>query len=526
MFILSGKREWREGVCMVAERTNKRTQMMRLIMASSAQLPDSAAGVACRKIALDQARKLRSDIPNVETAYPSFETSDGQVRCETGLIDGIDTWSLRMSLPDPRIAGRVWTTEVTSLTGGDEALLSVRLNLLSDYGDFGFNWRVPKVLHACCTAFSLRQANVSFSPNLRLIGTDISVEGAASEILSPDRWWDVLICHAEMGRFDAQDLQAGLAGIANVYVLDVSYSAEFLSLIGDKVIFPEGFARLFRPGFEAEDESILQHPMLRLGEGVTEAVGRDAMTASVTRSDVRYKAPSFATIKQMVDKDRLEVARTGADIQERIKALEQMVKSEAQNTEEAIALALQAEEERQLVQEALAQEQATNYALRTRLRNLESQGETTRVASGDVPQTYADMVSWVKANLSDKLRLTSRAEKALRRARYDKVSDVLTGLQLLARPYRDMKRGAIAAQEFEHQCRAEGFEETRSVSKVSAGQHGDTYFVQHQGHRRFLDRHLKKGTAMDERHCLRIYFFWDPEAELVIVGSLPGHLSV
>jgi hypothetical protein len=64
-----------------------------------------------------------------------------------------------------------------------------------------------------------------------------------------------------------------------------------------------------------------------------------------------------------------------------------------------------------------------------------------------------------------------------------------------------------------------------SMGKSRAAEQGDTYFVEWRGKRRFLENHLKKGVAKDERHTLRIYFFWDEENQVVVVGSLPGHLQ-
>ncbi|MEM6477567.1 MAG: hypothetical protein AAF647_00835, partial [Pseudomonadota bacterium] len=105
------------------------------------------------------------------------------------------------------------------------------------------------------------------------------------------------------------------------------------------------------------------------------------------------------------------------------------------------------------------------------------------------------------------------------------IEDVIAGLTLLAGPYRDMKRGRSDPHLFTEVCREAGFEETRSMSKVAAGQQGETYFVRHGGARHLMDRHLKKGTSKDPRHCLRIYFFWDAAQEIVVVGSLPAHLD-
>jgi hypothetical protein len=55
--------------------------------------------------------------------------------------------------------------------------------------------------------------------------------------------------------------------------------------------------------------------------------------------------------------------------------------------------------------------------------------------------------------------------------------------------------------------------------------HRDPFRVDWRGGKRLLDQHLKNGgNTRDPKRCLRIYYFWDPEEQLVVVGSLPGHI--
>ena len=53
----------------------------------------------------------------------------------------------------------------------------------------------------------------------------------------------------------------------------------------------------------------------------------------------------------------------------------------------------------------------------------------------------------------------------------------------------------------------------------------DLYSVQYGGSRRPLDRHLKGGISRERRYGFRLYFFWDDESQLVVVGWLPSHLD-
>ena len=68
-------------------------------------------------------------------------------------------------------------------------------------------------------------------------------------------------------------------------------------------------------------------------------------------------------------------------------------------------------------------------------------------------------------------------------------------------------------------------EETPSISESRLGEHGDEYKVTYGGKSRILDRHLKCGNSRESRYCFRLYFFWDDESEIVVVGWLPSHLD-
>ena len=86
----------------------------------------------------------------------------------------------------------------------------------------------------------------------------------------------------------------------------------------------------------------------------------------------------------------------------------------------------------------------------------------------------------------------------------------------------------IDREEFEYQCHLvdAGLDESGAITDVQAGTQGDTYFVVYQGKRRKLERHLRKGGGgKDPRNQLRIYFFWDDDNQLVVIGDLPEHLD-
>jgi len=89
-----------------------------------------------------------------------------------------------------------------------------------------------------------------------------------------------------------------------------------------------------------------------------------------------------------------------------------------------------------------------------------------------------------------------------------------------------MRLGFVDKQLYDNTLKNLGVEDLPAISDSSAGQQGDEYYPLYNGKKHKIDRHLVKGTSRDARECLRIYFFWDDDASILVIGSLPGHLKI
>jgi len=146
-----------------------------------------------------------------------------------------------------------------------------------------------------------------------------------------------------------------------------------------------------------------------------------------------------------------------------------------------------------------------------------------------IPDNYDDMSDWVEEQLAGRLILHPRANQGIKKATYLNVSAVYDCLILLAHEYRNMRLGHHDAKEAWDKGLARlELRNGASVTKARAGEQGETYYVRYplgSNQRRFLELHLSKGSAKDDQHCLRIYFFWDEDTSQVVVGWLPSHLD-
>lgn len=68
----------------------------------------------------------------------------------------------------------------------------------------------------------------------------------------------------------------------------------------------------------------------------------------------------------------------------------------------------------------------------------------------------------------------------------------------------------------------------QSIAPNRLGEFRSTYTIDYrigQSSQQILGPHLKYGSTKDDRFCMRIYFLWDDDRQLVVIGSLPAHLE-
>ena len=162
--------------------------------------------------------------------------------------------------------------------------------------------------------------------------------------------------------------------------------------------------------------------------------------------------------------------------------------------------------------------------LRTQLQQCSGQAMEQTVPEDG---SYADIEDWIGRYYPDRLFLHPRAARSLKSAAYENVKLVYQCLKLLASSYYDYCTGQGTYERFIDACKQvdPGLAEGGSITDAAAGMQGDSYFLQYNGKKRKLERHLTKGNSKDRRHCLRIYFFWDDQDQVVVIGDLPHHLD-
>jgi hypothetical protein len=123
------------------------------------------------------------------------------------------------------------------------------------------------------------------------------------------------------------------------------------------------------------------------------------------------------------------------------------------------------------------------------------------------------------------LVITPKAERAAQRSAHADVSHVYDCIHFLGTTYRDMKRGLCPKEDCDQGLAALGVRVSPTGKAAETARFEGEYGVMWEGQRYRLDMHLAGSPSRDERYGLRVYFAWDDEQELIIVGHLPGHLT-
>lgn len=140
--------------------------------------------------------------------------------------------------------------------------------------------------------------------------------------------------------------------------------------------------------------------------------------------------------------------------------------------------------------------------------------------------SYDKIPEWILKYFPDRILLLNRAEKSLKYAVYEDVHLVWEAIKLLGTEYWQMRMGLIPKEDFDQKCKDLHLEEDATISDNRAGEKSASLKLQDDNGRKVkLDRHIKKGIDRDKRNCLRIYFYWDRQRKLVVIGHLPGHLE-
>lgn len=546
-------------------RANVRTtfQLAAQVLPRHNQSVDDAV-TESRRVILDWLRsKFPEPIPAEAYHGDSFfcEEHGQKIACTPVADEGI--WTARLEQPDapfrdrPAVPGRFWTVDLALRRQEEFLCFGVRVQCASlEYARNPVALTRPGIVLALTGRFTLREARDLDGAPWRLTTFD-DLRAFESLLLDPTRNMPVVLLtqpdrsrlHMGVSEFllDPVWLAHKLLGFGYVATMPRELGFHWTDMVGKPWSAFLGAVRTYMPGLDYEQDTPMLHP-LTFAEKILfwryeDEDGQhererafERFVADRIREHAATKRMDWRGCVFVPEARSLRAARarkSSADAQEsldlyeiEIEALSEELQEAREEASTAFAVAEQIEKERDFFREE-------NAKLRSRIAWLEHAFQT-QTASAEMqeepaPLEYGDIADWVERRFASRLVLHSRALKGLKNAVYENVSLVCDTLVLLATVYRDMRLGHAGAKEqWESGLQSLNLEFAGAITETRAGEEGDTYYLlypPHSNERCLLEFHVRKGNSRDQRHCLRVYYFWHAPTQQVVVGWLPSHLN-
>ena len=497
------------------------------------------------------ANRVGKPLPKNAWKGDSFEIYEvGAQRAAAVMLDEPEYWAARLDDADKSIPQRTWVTEVgIAKKSAKQFLFGARLVCTTRGENPRFSRTLPGFVRQIIEQGDATLDGVRVKDRPWIVRDEQAVDQLVNLLQKPTRRANVIVLslpesseNEEETIISASDLCRQTLGAAHVVVITDPATFHLSDRVGKQLSVFQQAVRTYRPGFDALMDERFSHP-LGLRQRILDWSGGPSTYAeflvdstlsdTVKRADLESEVPSYAQIRRFAARRRLKLARaSNATERELLDMFEhdnaRLISELEELKETSDSLLATAEQERDVAQAMEASAKSRALSLRSRIEALEAALNNQGVSEApSIPETLVNFEKWALQNVSGAVELHPRALRGVKESQYSIPQLLYQSLLLLRDYYVPMRRhgGINRKRAYEKACQELGLEETRSFSSTSFGEQGDTYFVNYAGQRRMLELHLKRGNSRESRHCFRLYFFWDDDAEQVVVGWLPSHLE-
>ncbi|MDR5758610.1 hypothetical protein [Caballeronia sp. LZ035] len=495
-------------------------------------------------------RRAGRSLPDAAWRGQSFELNDiGAQRTAAVALPEHEFWSARLDDADKTVPLRSWVTEIgVGMDANGDTLFGARLICVSRGTDEPFQRTVPGFVRAIMSDGPVEVDGTPLTRDVPLISTVAEVDQLVALLERPHRQTDVLVFALPDGSSNPSEAAASAnmvheatLGAAHVYVVTGPASFLLTDRVGRELSVFRQAVRTYRPGFRAWVDEPSRHPLAlpdRIASCSQTTTGEferwlvnQSLGNSAHAPGREERLPSFNKVRQLAGQiERERLRKAGGTDAELIRLFEQdneQLRNDLQEQKDqydGLLVAADAEREAAIQEASAAKAQALERL--HRIRQLEKRfTESTAPQITPIPDSLDEFESWCKENVVGSVEIANRAYQGVRKSEFHDPQFIYRALLLLRDHYVPMRIQATPERRtaYEEALRALQLEDSATGEAVKYSP--DLYSVQYGGMRRPLDRHLKGSDSRDRRYCFRLYFFWDDESQVVVVGWLPSHLD-
>ncbi len=514
-----------------------------LRIAATLQAAD-ARDIARREVLTWAQARAGSVLPREAWEYRDFVYLSGGRNNAGVRIEGpeSDVWALRSDDPDKQIPGRIWTSEVSiSSSRFEPPRFTARLLVSTpeDEEELDIEPHTPGFVHQIADRCGLLQGEYVSSPHPVLVESKPEVDAFIEFLLDPARNLPIFALSVSEESvdprrppLDAEALARATLALGHVYIISAGAAWWLTNRFGKQLSVYGGGARVYMPSFSTDADPYAHKLFLanQLASPGGAARCRRWMRWLAARESVRLllpgrAVPEFATIRnESLDAKRTQLVQQGASTGDQLEAANDLIGGlQKKILEDAALLDLFSDEHKKAEEQAKdaeerakdAEEQLRESA--SRIKQLLERLKDAGISDEDeaLPKSWDRFEKWCADALSGRVMLMPRARRGIRNAVFDDVELAARCLLWLANEGRSRRieggSGTIREAPVED-----------GIRNAHCGQ--DQYEVVWQRQNYTVDWHVKNGgTTRDPTRCLRIYYFWDPISELIVVADMPGH---
>lgn len=478
--------------------------------------------------------------PDYVDVTHEFENND-RPGVKFGVAISDNAWVAKVEHADRGLRDRYWTTEVCVVEAADGAMLGVR-NLCTSGPNVVDEVPIstPNFIRFFAKRIGLLDADVEIAQEPWRIQDEDDLRDLYELVASPERFLPIVLV-TEPYRIDVGEFARKAIGVAHVVALPDNLSRAWAELIGKEMTAYLGAIRTYNPNVDLRNGSPFDHPMMLGGKvasfiGPDGATGGDAFADWLLRKAYRVgcgrilrdkRFPRFTEVRgSRLDAQRRSAGKD-ADAAVLVAVAEQEAEQYKRRAAEAEQLENEALRENKVLEEEAREARAQYLSMQMRVEYLlvalKASGRSEEII---IPNDLKALKRWAEEYLSGRVFLLPRACNEAKDSEYESPDDVYHALLWLAHYYWPAKTSSDEDNELREKSRRRldelGMEYAGSIDRRNAG---PEYYASYAGERHFLNMAIKKGNSREPRYCMRIYTFWDEDAQATIVGSLPAHLD-
>lgn len=494
-----------------------------------------SAEAARREVLVWAQKRVGGTLPEDAWLGNDFDYLAGGRNCVGSRIQNnvSDIWAIRMDDPDKKIPGRTWTTEVViGLLSSNAPQLSVRLLASTPEDSLDVNHHSPGFVQQVSDRCGLWSGGYQLSSTSQVIDSADDAEQLSQMLADPNRKLPVFVFSTVEGddteklALDAPAMARAMLGIAHVVILPAMYTWYLTERFGKTRSVFGGAVRAYLPGFDATSDPyahrlfLADHLMRQDGAEQSNRWMRSlAAQESVRRTKLGRDALAFAPIRNAkLELRQSDLAREGASDTEQLAAANARIaelERQARENQETLEFFSSEHEKAEIRAESAEQQlRASGYRIRQLEDQIAAAGGLSDVEI-PLPESWGDFAGWCDTQLAGKLVLAPGARRMVKSPKFEDVQQAARCLVWLATVCRERRMSGGDGS-----LRDEPVED--GIRNAHCG--GDQFDLDWQGQRYTADWHIKTGgNSHDPKRCLRIYYFWEPTSQQIVVAEMPAH---